>query len=57
MPLRGFASVVDGTSQLKLSKRIKQMLTERSNGEKEKERAEDENKILIDSVTGINVNV
>lgn len=57
MPLRGFPSVVDGTSQLKLSKRIKQMLTERSNGEKEKERAEDENKILIDSVTGINVNV
>lgn len=33
------------------------MLTERSNREKEKERAEDENKILIDSVTGINVNV
>lgn len=57
MPLRGFPSVVDGTSQLKLSKRIKQMLTERSNGEKEKERAKDENKILIDSVTGINVNV
>lgn len=57
MPLRGFPSVVDGTSQLKLSKRIKQMLTERSNREKEKERAEDENKILIDSVTGINVNV
>lgn len=57
MPLWEFPSIVDGTSQLKLSKKIKQVLTERSEREKERERAQDENKILIDSVTGIGVNV